>query len=220
MGNIKTKKRNRMHTQKLRDLAFLQLELRHQQARSGKVYQRLKRSFGNASTSSTASPRIISPEDVAIAGEAGDELAADADSESSDEELSDATPAKSTSSHSVSSGSFATLMKTYEVDDDSDEEDLHHAPIPQTPNQPSVPKVVRVYFGQQRHIPIRSLFNWDIEVGWDQFWFDGVKNLRQEMEFYDLIARSEDAVEGEMNEEAEQPSSGGSRSHPVIIDAQ
>lgn len=32
-----------------------------------------------------------------------------------------------------------------------------------------MPKTVRVFFGAQRHLTIESLFNWDVEDGWDSW---------------------------------------------------
>lgn len=86
-----------MHTQKLRDLAFLQLELRQQQAKKGLVRDRLKRSLGKSAPShppsKTASKRPGSLEDVAIVEEVGHELARVSDSETSEDENQDVTVA-------------------------------------------------------------------------------------------------------------------------------
>ena len=58
---------------------------------------------------------------------------------------------------------------------------------------------VRLYFGK-RYIPLKDLFNWSVEVGWDEFWIHGNINYQQEMEFYELATREgqgEPAVEKE-----------------------
>lgn len=47
MGNIKTKKRNRLSIRKTRDCAFIKGELRRQHAKQGTARQGLKRQFGN-----------------------------------------------------------------------------------------------------------------------------------------------------------------------------
>ena len=47
MGNVKTKKRNRLSVKKTRDCAFLKGELRRLHAEEGTARQRLKRRFGN-----------------------------------------------------------------------------------------------------------------------------------------------------------------------------
>jgi hypothetical protein len=47
MGNIKTKKRNRLSVKKTRDCAFLKGELRRRHAKEGTARQRLKHQFGN-----------------------------------------------------------------------------------------------------------------------------------------------------------------------------
>lgn len=120
-----------MHTQKLWDLAFLQLELWQQHAKQGVVRQRLKQSFGNTKTKSSTS---ISPplnnvpviwgnlDDVVIVEEAGEKLDEASDSESSDGEDSslnkDDRPANRT---------FTALMD--ELNSQSEEEDNSHGTV-------------------------------------------------------------------------------------------
>jgi hypothetical protein len=36
---------------------------------------------------------------------------------------------------------------------------------------------------------IQDMFNWSVEVGWDEFWFQGVKNIESEALFYELMSR-------------------------------
>ena len=214
-----------MHTQKLRDLAFLQLELRQQQAKEGLVCQRLKRNLGNSATTSTAKAATVnygSIDDVAIVEEVGDELEVGMDPEGDRDETS--LPSEEPGAGEGSSGkSFASLMQTYDMDDEDDDDgngDKSSPDVQQTSGQPNRPKTVRLYFGQHRSIPIKSLFNWSIEEGWDQFWFDGMKNLRQEMEFYDLAVAAESAMTEEAGDKvnAGQLSSGGNEVQPIIID--
>jgi len=50
MGNIKTKKRNRLSMKKTRDCAFIKGEVRREHAKQGTARQRLKRQFGNKGT--------------------------------------------------------------------------------------------------------------------------------------------------------------------------
>lgn len=183
-----------MHTQKLRDLAFLQLELRQQHAKQGVVRQRLKRSFGNTETKSSTS---ISPplndvpvirgnlDDGAIVEEAGEKL-----DEASDSESSDGEDSSLNKDDHPANGTFTALMD--ELNSQSEEEDNSHGTVvEQVSTRPSMPRTVRVFFGAQRHLTIESLFNWDVEDGWDRYWFEGVKNCRQEMEFYELVASAE-----------------------------
>ncbi len=44
-----------------------------------------------------------------------------------------------------------------------------------------------MFFGQTEHIPIAELFNY-IEARWDEYWVPGIKNCKQEMEFYELLS--------------------------------
>jgi hypothetical protein len=36
---------------------------------------------------------------------------------------------------------------------------------------------------------IQDMFNWSVEVGWDEFWFQGVQNMESKALFYELIPR-------------------------------
>lgn len=49
MGNIKTKRRNRLTPQRTRDLALIKLDVRRQQAIEGTLRKRVKRAFGSFS---------------------------------------------------------------------------------------------------------------------------------------------------------------------------
>ncbi|KAG1776109.1 hypothetical protein EV702DRAFT_972094, partial [Suillus placidus] len=50
---------------------------------------------------------------------------------------------------------------------------------------------IRCFFRQKRMFRIRDMFNWSVEVGWDEFWFQGVKNMESEALFYvyELMSR-------------------------------
>ena len=214
MGNIKTKKRNRMLTQKLRDLAFLQLELRHQQAKSGLVRQRLNRSFGNKQTHSSLTSEKKSSQhglldDLAIVEEVRDELSGGDEDDEDDEDVEEHHEAdKDTEAGMSRNSTFGSLIETYSTKESNQDEDSHGTIVNQESSRPSMPQKVRVFFGQQRHIPIENLFNWNIEEGWDKYWFEGVKNCRQEMEFYDLVSSMEKEV-GKDTDSVERTTSGG-----------
>lgn len=225
MGNIKTKKRNRMLPQKLRDLAFLQLELRQQQARNGLVRQRLKRTLGNEeTTSSPVQPVPGRPDDAAVVEELRTAQEGDSESEISDDEhsnlpMSSLSLADLNKDKSVGrrSRNFASLVEGYESDD-SDLEGESSQIITDDSNGPSMPRTVRVFFGQQRHLLIEKLFNWSVEEGWDKFWFDGVKNCRQEMEFYELVTTAEDVMGKESGgAKATDVEIGASSHQPIVI---
>lgn len=217
-----------MHTQKLRDLAFLQLELRQQQAKKGLVRDRLKRSLGKSAPShppsKTASKRPGSLEDVAIVEEVGHELARVSDSETSEDENQDVTVADK-DDRVTTKGGFASLVDEYKSDGESDAEDRnsHSAVVTNEPARPS--RALHVFLGQQRSIPIAKLFNWDVEDGWDKYWFAGLKNCRQEMEFYELVLTAEEEMRRKSSSEqssvapatATVPRTGASSLHPIVI---
>jgi hypothetical protein len=48
MGDMKTKKRNKMTTKKLQDVTYVKSDLRRRQAKDGTARGRLKRHFGNS----------------------------------------------------------------------------------------------------------------------------------------------------------------------------
>jgi hypothetical protein len=53
------------------------------------------------------------------------------------------------------------------------------------------PIQIRVFFADQHPISIADLFDFEKEKqsGAGELWTQGVKNYREEMEFYDLLAR-------------------------------
>lgn len=224
MGNIKDKKRNRMLTQKLRDLAFLQLELRHKHAKEGLVRQRLKRSFGNHETNS--SPTTKEPgclDDVIIVKEMEEELANQVDSGEADNALADpetGSDGEPTVGNSISdSSSFTSLLNSLHPEESSDDEEENspNASVQQASTQPTMPRTVRVFFGCQCHIPIETIFSWQEEKGWDKYWFSGVKNCRQEMEFYETILQAEEKDDENLRTGASDTGQQLS-SHQIVID--
>ncbi|KAF8873343.1 ribonuclease H-like domain-containing protein [Infundibulicybe gibba] len=64
MGNIKTKKRNRLGVQKTRDCAFVKGELRRQHAKDGTARHRIQRHFGNSSQPVGIVANRIDEEDI------------------------------------------------------------------------------------------------------------------------------------------------------------
>lgn len=213
-----------MLTQKLRDLAFLQLELRQQQAKKGLVRERLKRSFGNNKAKS--SPLTDDPDtqqapaipgaldDMAIVEEVGDELAGNPGSDSSDDEDSELADLNKDAGD-LSSKGFASLMDSYGGKEDEETDNLHGTFVTQESDRPTMPRTVRVFFGQKRHIPIEKVFHWDVEDGWEAFWFEGIRNCKQEMEFYELAS----SVEGrrERGTSDKQSFDGKGASSPIVI---
>ncbi|KAG1852416.1 hypothetical protein DFJ58DRAFT_661254, partial [Suillus subalutaceus] len=75
------------------------------------------------------------------------------------------------------------------------------------------------FFSQKRMFRIHNMFNWSVEVGWDEFWFQGVKNMESDALFYELMPRlPEDEESTSRNVPGE---SSGMRSGPsssIVID--
>ena len=71
---------------------------------------------------------------------------------------------------------------------------------------------MRVYFGQKNPITIADLFNWSVEAGWDMFWIQGVRNYRQELEFYEMLNKLASEVDNGGSEGVP-----GASSNPVAV---
>ncbi|KAG1722736.1 uncharacterized protein EDB91DRAFT_1063774, partial [Suillus paluster] len=82
---------------------------------------------------------------------------------------------------------------------------------------------IRCFFGQKRMFRIRDMFNWSVEVGWDEFLFQGVKNMESEASFYELMSSLPEDEESHTGGNAPGESlgmgSGPSSSNiPIVID--
>jgi hypothetical protein len=115
MGDISTKKRTRLGTKKLRDIAYIKTELRRQQAQDGVAVKCLKRKFGNSTSADKVVGRIDDEEivqDVEETGETGNK---------SDDESDDNTD----EAGGRATQSFTSIVQQMEADaeDDSDGED-------------------------------------------------------------------------------------------------
>jgi hypothetical protein len=60
MGDIKTKKRNRLGMKKLRDITYIKSELRRCHANDGITSKRLKRQFGNPKPTTNTNVAAVS----------------------------------------------------------------------------------------------------------------------------------------------------------------
>jgi hypothetical protein len=81
---------------------------------------------------------------------------------------------------------------------------------------------IRCFFGQKKLFRIQDVFNWSVEVGWDEFWFQGVKNMESEALFYELMSRMPENEESNSGGNVGQSSGMGSgppsSNIPIIID--
>ncbi|KAG1855194.1 hypothetical protein DFJ58DRAFT_660056 [Suillus subalutaceus] len=78
---------------------------------------------------------------------------------------------------------------------------------------------IRCFFSQKRMFHIRGMFNWSVEVGWDEFWFQGVKNMESEALFYEIMSRlPKDEKSISRNVPGESSGMGNSPSSSIVID--
>ncbi|TFY79124.1 hypothetical protein EWM64_g4889, partial [Hericium alpestre] len=216
--DTKSKKRNRLRTEKLRKIVFVKLELRRQQAVEGTARARLKRHFGNDSTGAVTTPFIsdesgsrIEEEDIVQAIEEGG-----AESETDEEDMAGTTadlrndtgvPSETPASAAdMSARSFVVVAREWEEqasmeDQDVDDTELDERGIKVTEHVTygaGTPCRVRLYFGQPKLFDIAELFNFSMETGWDEFWFQGVKKYEEEALFYELLTSLDDREDKEI----------------------
>lgn len=96
------------------------------------------------------------------------------------------------------SSSFSALALELQQDADDNDNKKYTAGLGQVvevgndisgPSESSKRRQIRCFFGQKRMFCIRDMFNWSVEVGWDESWFQGVKNIESEALFYELMSR-------------------------------
>lgn len=135
MGDIKTKKRNRLGVQKLRDVAMVKAEIRKRHASEGSARVRLKRQFGNTQTTAPViAPTSSQLEDEELVRDIIDRAdGGGSDSESSDEDED----GWGEDEEQADSQSFSAVMRNFE-DVDTDDEDIDDAPTPATGTVPRV----------------------------------------------------------------------------------
>jgi hypothetical protein len=80
---------------------------------------------------------------------------------------------------------------------------------------------IQCFFGQKRMFYICYIFNWiwSVKVRWDEFWFQGVKNMESEALFYELMSHlPEDKESTSRNVPGESTGMGSGPSSSIIID--
>ncbi|KAG2097749.1 uncharacterized protein F5147DRAFT_583379 [Suillus discolor] len=96
------------------------------------------------------------------------------------------------------SSSFSALALQLQQDVDNDDNEKYTSGLGQIvevedvisgPSESSRGCQIHCFFGQKRMFCIRDMFNWSVEVGWDEFWFQGVKNIESEALFYELMSQ-------------------------------
>ncbi|KAK2463975.1 hypothetical protein APHAL10511_004026 [Amanita phalloides] len=191
MGNVKTKKRNRLSVKKTRDCAFLKGELRRQRAEEGTACQRLKRQFGNKPVGELD----IDPTGSHLEEEEYLKQLNITESEYSDGNESDSYVIDPVLQQKTQSRVQLVAKELIQaVDDDSDMSGLDTDMDSEPAGSSSIPRLVpkiRLFFGQKSLIPIKDIFNWSVEAGWDEFWGTGVRHHREDTScFYELLSRA------------------------------
>ena len=196
MGNIKTKKHNRLKTKKLRDIAFVKTELRHQHTKTGEARRHLKRHFGSKETTADMDKMGSHVEDEEIVRSV-EESVSESDTDSGSNSESESEGGK----QSVSFRGFVRQLDAA-VKADEDGEDV--GDLIEGVWQQRVCTLcicafllltnsflckIRVFFGQKHLIPIADLFDWSKASKLDGFWDQGNKHYNEEMEFYELVTR-------------------------------
>ncbi|KAG2353246.1 hypothetical protein BDR07DRAFT_1310259 [Suillus spraguei] len=131
-------------------------------------------------------------------------------------------------SNSPPSSSFAAVALQLGKDTDEDNNKEYTLGLGQVvdveddisgPLEGSRPQQICCFFGQKWIFRIRDIFNWSVEVGWDKFWFQGVKNMESEALFYELMSRLPENEEStSRNGLGESSSMGSGPSSSIVID--
>ncbi|CEL52827.1 hypothetical protein RSOLAG1IB_11172 [Rhizoctonia solani AG-1 IB] len=175
MGHVQgSKRRNRLHYDKVHDLATVRMDLKRQHQVAGLIRKRARRHFNSTSFEATSLLHQSSPE---IAS------GSVSDSEASDDEDDSDVP--------VDLKILAARLADATVDDE--DEDHPEAPEAVGSTECQGPRV-RLFFGTAHPIPLRDVFKF-AEVnnnvndnGLGVFWEDGVRILSKERKVYECIS--------------------------------
>ncbi|KDN35540.1 hypothetical protein RSAG8_11497, partial [Rhizoctonia solani AG-8 WAC10335] len=184
MGNIHTKRRNRLSFEKVFDTAVVKMNLKRQHAALGLTRARLQREFGISTTH---------PDGVALLPQ-GDR---DAEKDQHDETAEEVAEIDMLDDDQTAYGMITLAARLHQdtIDDEDPEdegEEPEEAPLVAIENE-SRPKRVRLFFGTQYPIRLQDLFDYNTSTakgqGLDCFMQSGLANLQKELEIYDLATR-------------------------------
>ncbi|EUC57191.1 NUDIX domain protein, partial [Rhizoctonia solani AG-3 Rhs1AP] len=187
MGNIHTKRRNRLAYNKVFDTAVVRMDLKRKHAAEGLTRSRLKRQFGPQKIEPAFSP-VVSASQIDQNDEAAEEIA--------DVDMMDEDPG-------IDFRAVAAQLRQDVLDDEDPSDDEELPPADSITNPRSLeglrPKRVRLFFGTRVAIELKELF--DYETGDDKeglgfFKQAGLVNLEKELEIYNLSTRElEEGIE-------------------------
>lgn len=189
MGNIHTKRRNRLGYKKVHDLATVAMDLDAIHQAEGRSTKRRRRQFGATETSSQPAP---GPE----------ESRRETDSEADSNHSSDSEEMDEEDAQAFNLTALATKLKEAVDDDEHEEEyEANEAAEPELPApedvaayQPRRTRRLKLFFGTAHPIPLSKLFNFSdnidgIEDGLGVFWKSGIYNLEREKNVYEERAK-------------------------------
>lgn len=183
MGHIHSKRRNRMHYDKVHDLATVAMDLEEQHRAAGLVRKRARRRFDTAAAQPTSSlPQAANVSDAEpdeVAEALGDDEADNVDDEAP-----------------VDFKTLADRLRGVADDDEDDPTDLEEDGDLPTPADFATPQAhqprVRLFFGTARPMSLREVFNFSnavegVEDGLGIFWKGGMLNLDKERSVYETV---------------------------------
>ncbi|KAG1728822.1 hypothetical protein EDD22DRAFT_853215 [Suillus occidentalis] len=187
-------------------MSFLKIELRHQHAIGGTAQCCLERQFGNHETFADRDLTGSCMEDQELVMNADtdtlltDKSESDNDMDSENQLRQDAED----DNEEYTTG----LRQAVEVEDDT-------SGISESNRR----RQIQCFFGQKRMFHIHDIFNWSVEVRWDEFWFQGVKHMESEALFYELMSRlPKDEESTSRNVPGESTCMGSGPSSSIVID--
>jgi hypothetical protein len=195
MGNIHTKRRNRLHYEKVHDIATVAMDLDAQHQATGISRKRTRRHFDEAAPQ--AAPIRRADGHGAADSDLPSPDPSDTDSNADDNPLDEAERAEFDLTALA-----AQLIRAVNDDEDDAEEDgdgpyEQEEALPDLPalaaHQPGRQPRVRLFFGTAHAIPLNEVFNFSesipgLEDGLDVFWKCGIRNLAKERSVYEAVA--------------------------------
>jgi hypothetical protein len=202
MGNIHTKLRNRLHFERVHDIATVAMDIESQHQAAGLTRKRTRRRFDvprpapalrSANEAETAEFDSL-PDPSVETSNGGNDVNVDDEEVEGDEEL------EGDDEPGAQNLTALTAQFNQALDDDSDKdlnEELeaeHLGPAVAAANQACTrPRRLRLYFSKAHAIPLSEVFNFSgtvegVEEGLGVFWKFGVTNLAKERDVYEAIA--------------------------------
>lgn len=194
MGNIHTKRRNRLGHEKVHDLATVAMDLDAQHQAQGLSRERRRWQFD------ATQPSAAGPSSQPISGPEGSTHESSSETDSNNSSNAEDLAEEDAPAYELKA--LATALKQA-VDDDEHEEEYetgdpaeHDLPAPEdlAVYQPPRTRRLRLFFGTAHPIPLSNLFNFSdnidgIKDGLGLFWKSGIYNMEMEKNVYEERAK-------------------------------